>query len=674
MISEMTQQYTEISHSLTNTSNTLLLAPPAKQRRDVREHHLFRALDQEGKGYIYPADLRRALSAMGLSLEDTRLQESMSVLNTHQEDQKLSYEEFCQTIRPNILLIERAIQGNLAIPDFQDFCQDLSGIFEETRKNQDGEVASYIPQLARVDSDQFAVAICTVDGQRFAMGDFQTDFCMQSCCKPFLYALALEENGEEYVHQYVGHEPSGRLFNELALNPEGKPHNPMINSGAILCASLIKPHFTVADRYDYLMNRWKAFNGGGKPGFSNQVYLSERQTGDRNYAIGYFMREHRAFPEATDLIGTLEFYFQCCSIEVNTDMMSVMAATLANCGICPVSGERVLKPRTVQNCLSVMNSCGMYDFSGQFAFTIGLPAKSGVAGGLLIIIPNVLGMCIWSPRLDKHGNSVRGIEFSRRLIEKFNFHNYDNLTSWNGKTDPRVNRIHREAKKVNQLIWAASKGDLGAIQRLAVHGFDLNAADYDKRTPLHLAASEGQENIVQFFINEGAELNNRDRWGGTPLDDAYRHGHLEVARLIEANGGIQKQRRKQPEFSYSGGDSVFPYVESEKVVELIWAASQNDLATILRLVAHGIDPNAADYDRRTPMHLAAAQGHEDVVQYFIQQGVDLNPRDRWGGTPLDDAYRHGHHHVARLLEQHGGHRSSMGSEEKDERKMCLASS
>ena len=255
------------------------------------------------------------------------------------------------------------------------------------------------------------------------------------------------------------------------------------------------------------------------------------------------MRENGAFPERIDLEDVLDFYFQCCSVELNVETMSVVAATLANGGICPLSGERIFQPETVQHCLSLMSSCGMYDFSGEFAFTIGLPAKSGVSGALMIVVPNIMGICTWSPRIDEVGNSARGIDFCQRLIKTFNFHNYDVVAGVSGKKDPRLSRIQQKSKQVNELIWAASKGDLGALQQQVVLGADLNVADYDLRTALHLAAAEGQEHIVQFFIDqkrdrdEGIELSPRDRWGGTPLNDAYLRGHSTIIKMLEEHGG-----------------------------------------------------------------------------------------------------------------------------------------
>lgn len=223
---------------------------------------------------------------------------------------------------------------------------------------------------------------------------------MQSCSKPITYCLALEEQGEEKLHKYVGTEPSGKTFNELTLNSHGLPHNPMINAGAIMCGALIRPGAAPSDRFDYVMSKWRDCAGNSKIGFDNAVYLSERQTADRNFALAYFMREKKSYPPDTNLLDILEFYFQCCSIETTTKAMSIIAATLANGGQCPLTGVQVFRPDHVKNCLSLMSSCGMYDFSGEFAFRIGIPAKSGVSGAIMLVIPNLMGMAVWSPRLE----------------------------------------------------------------------------------------------------------------------------------------------------------------------------------------------------------------------------------------------------------------------------------
>jgi glutaminase len=373
------------------------------------------------------------------------------------------------------------------------------------------------------------------------------------------------------------------------------------------------------------------------------------------------MREKNAFPYGADLEDILEFYMQCCSIEVNAEMMSVIAATLANGGICPVTGERVLQTETARNCLSQMSGCGMYDYSGEFAFTIGLPAKSGVSGAIMVVVPNVLGFCVWSPRLDELGNSIRGVEFCRQLTTRFNFHSYDDLTGSSQKKDPRLNPIQLRARQVNEMIWAASKGDVGAIQDQSRRDGAVSRSDYDRRTPLHLAAAENKPQVVRYFIDEAQRsaipfhINSQDRWGGTPLDDAYYHGHTEIIALLEAAGAVRGRSRnpvaETPAYHPIGG-----VYESTKTDELIWAASLGDLAAVRRLVAQGVPLDQGDYDHRTALHLAAAEGHLDVVRYCMAHGVPTDPRDRWGNTPIDDARRHGHDAVAELLSAQDGDR------------------
>lgn len=619
--------------------------------QEAREYRLFRALDQECREFVHKGDIQQELLRAGLSLDDGRLRESKQALKGVGANEPIHFKDFCQYIRPNILLIERAIQGQLVIPDFQDFCGEITRIYQLTDHFSGGQVAQYIPQLARVDPEQYAVAVCSVDGQQFEIGDSDVDFCIQSCCKPIIYSLALEEHGAEEVHRYVGREPSGQGFNELTLNKEKKPHNPMINAGAIMSCSLIAKGMPISDRFEYVMDRIKALSGGQKASFSNSVYLSERQTADRNFALGYFMREHKAFPENTQLVEVLEFYFQCCSIEMNAQSMAVVAATLANGGVCPTSGERVLSVKNVQHCLSLMYSCGMYDFSGEFAFSVGLPAKSGVAGALMIVVPNVMGLCTWSPRLDDLGNSVRGLEFCRSLVQTFNVHNYDHLANTADKKDPRKSRLQAKASQVNALLLAASKGDIGAVQTMSVRGIDLELADYDHRTALHLAATEGHVAMIKLFLKLGLNVNPRDRWGRSPVDDACRHGHHEVQELLLAHGG-------QAYLTEACGLSDAPLISSfihsqmniENILELIWAASEGELIEIQRLVARGTSLEGSDYDQRTALHLAASEGHEDLVRYFIRQGVKLDPRDRFGGTPIDDARREGHKDIELMLE------------------------
>src|SRR5262249_57749969 len=184
------------------------------------------------------------------------------------------------------------------------------------------------------------------------------------------------------------------------------------------------------------------------------------------------------FPTGINLIETLELYFQSCSIEVDAAMLSVVAATLAGGGVSPIVGGHVFPTSTVRRCLSLMSSCGMYNYSGEFAFEIGLPAKSGVSGALMIVIPKTMGICIWSPRLDRNGNSVRGIEFCRELVSRYNFHVFDGLvdSECTEKRDPRLKGAQAVISDVQRLCRAARAGDLDAVRLLVGSGTAPNGS------------------------------------------------------------------------------------------------------------------------------------------------------------------------------------------------------
>lgn len=496
---------------------------------------LFKAFaehNQKNEKLIPKALIFDVLEKSGIRKDDKRLASFFNTLKTLPVN--LSEDDFEKLQGLSPALLEQILTGQLTIPRFDEFCHDLSGLYEIVKENRSGKLADYIPQLAKVDPEKFAVSICSVDGQRFDLGDFDDFFCVQSCSKPITYCLALEAIGEA-VHKYVGAEPSGKTFNELTLNAKGQPHNPMINAGAIMCGALISTvHKDASNRFDYVMKMWKECAGPERIGFDNAVYLSEKQTADRNYALAYFMREKKSFPKGIDLVDILEFYFQCCSIELNTKAMAVVAATLANGGVCPLTGEQVFRSDHVKNCLSLMSSCGMYDFSGEFAFKVGIPAKSGVSGGIMLVVPNVIGMAIWSPRLDELGNSVRGVELCTKLTERFKFHTFDStLGLKDDRKDPRRGAYESRLAGTMALCLAASEGDLTELRRLVGRGLDANACDYDGRTPLHLACAGGHIETLRFLISIGVDPNRADRFGNKPIDDARRSGKDEIISILQ---------------------------------------------------------------------------------------------------------------------------------------------
>lgn len=506
--------------------------PPGRDSRS-RPDALLSSLETTGDGVITRATIQGAFEQAGLLLSDPRIQSVAGYLRHLRPDDAVDRLALWDTFEAsNLSLVSRMLEGRLAVPDFIAFSRRLETLFKDTAAIRQGDVADYIPQLARVNPEAYAMSVCTVDGQRFSLGQADEPYCVQSTCKPINYALALERLGVDKVHAHVGREPSGQSFNELTLNAQGLPHNPMINAGAIMCASLLDPQSTAADRFDAVMRTWQRLAPGGMIGFDNAVFLSERDTADRNFALAYFMREKGAFEAGVDLKSALDLYFQCCSITVNAKSMGLVAAAFANGGICPVNGERVFSSETVKNCLSLMASCGMYDFSGEYAFSVGLPAKSGVSGSMFIVVPGVCGIAIWSPRLDAVGNSVRGLAFSKGLTENFAFHTYADLLIENDRLNPRRRLAEVALDDSVQLCSAAAKGDLVELRRLIARGVDINRSDYDGRTALHLAASDGRTETVAFLLANGAEPTRRDRWNAMPSDDAEREGHAEIVRLL----------------------------------------------------------------------------------------------------------------------------------------------
>ncbi|KAG5448158.1 Glutaminase kidney isoform, mitochondrial [Clonorchis sinensis] len=512
---------------------------------------LFDSLRQADCDTVDANDLLDLITKAGISLDDPRLSKFVDNLKNLQGPRSsqplkrrmtsltLDREAFKRVTQESVHMLLRVVTNDFCIPDFQRFSAVIEELFHSCKENSEGSLACYIPELNRVDPNMWGLSICTVDGQRLSVGDSTAHFTIQSSSKPLTYAMALTELGPEVVHQYVGYEPSGVAFNKIGLNPKNRPHNPLVNSGALAICSILQPHLSPSDRFKYVENTFRQMAGGQTLGFNNAVFLSERSTADRNFAIAYYMKENRCFPENINLHELLDFYLQICSIEADCEAVSVMAATLANGGVNPLTGSRLLDPAASRDTLSVMHSCGMYDYSGQFAFKVGLPSKSGVSGVIMLVVPDLMGLALFSPLIDHHGNSVRGVQFCQELVNRFIFHHYESHLHTGKKEDPRrLHEAHR-TDTIASLLFAAEANDLATLRRSYISGVDLTAVDYDGRTGLHVAASSGALDAVKFFIEVGGvDPNPIDRWGHTPLSEALHFNHPAVVEYLE---GVLRQ-------------------------------------------------------------------------------------------------------------------------------------
>jgi glutaminase len=297
------------------------------------------------------------------------------------------------------------------IPDY------LAQVLEECG-GDDGAVADYIPELAQADPDRLGIAVATLDGVVATAGDADVAFSIQSVSKPFTYALAVADRGLERVLETIDVEPSGDAFNEISLEPAtGRPRNPMINAGAIAAHGLVEGD-DADERFARVLDLYSRL-AGRRLDVDEAVFESELATADRNMAIAYMLRT----------VGTLDGdppdvvrgYTRQCAVSVTVTDLARMAAVLAGQGRAP-DGEQLLEPRVARQVLSVMATCGMYDAAGDWLTTVGIPAKSGVAGGLIGVLPGQVGIAVFSPRLDRHGNSARGVRVFERLSRDMGLH------------------------------------------------------------------------------------------------------------------------------------------------------------------------------------------------------------------------------------------------------------
>ncbi|MBR1970408.1 MAG: glutaminase A [Clostridia bacterium] len=275
---------------------------------------------------------------------------------------------------------------------------------------QNGKVATYIPELAKANPNEFGICTISIDQGTNGVGDYEKSFTMQSIVKAIILLRALEDKGEAEVRNLVGVEATGKPFDAFNYSDQdlkSEHINPMINAGAIALCTLIDGE-TYREKFQRLLDLTRKLAGNSNINLDEDVYMSEKATGNKNRALTYMLKAYGIINE--DAEEVLDCYFRACSIKVTCVDLARIAFILANKGENPITGEQLFDKKHATYINAVLMTCGMYDGSGEFAITVGVPAKSGVCGGIMAVVPNRMGIGIYSPALDSKGNSCAGIK------------------------------------------------------------------------------------------------------------------------------------------------------------------------------------------------------------------------------------------------------------------------
>lgn len=374
----------------------------------------------------------------------------------------------------------------------------LVQLHRELVENRSGTQLQGVPSLDGIDEDAFGICLAMADGTVHEVGDTDVEFCIQSISKAFTYGLALSDHGKERVDATIDMEPSGEAFNEISLHPvTGRPRNPMINAGAIASASLVAGD-SPEEQSRRIHELYETY-AGTRLTVNEGVFADELREGNRNRAISYMLQENHKL--RTEAVSAVEVYLRQCAVNVTCRDLAMMGATLANNGVNPVTGTRAIDTSLAERVLSVMSTCGMYDAAGEWVAEVGMAAKSGVGGGILAVLPGQLAIAVFSPRLDEHGNSVRGVAACRRLSKDLELHalhvtrgarsairtTYDLLEApsvlQRPEADRRVLEEHGHRARIYEL-----QGDLlfagaeSVVRRMCQDGRDLDLLAIDVRS------------------------------------------------------------------------------------------------------------------------------------------------------------------------------------------------
>ncbi|XP_066506191.1 glutaminase liver isoform, mitochondrial isoform X2 [Hoplias malabaricus] len=505
----------------------------SQSKRKVAADVLFDSFASGGR--VSTHHLFETLWSTGVLRTDPRIKDCYALMKKLQDaDGAVDSNTFQRCVTGFVSFILKAVQGRFVIPDFSMFAEETQKLFikckhlSSVKEKEEGSEGS----------GKWGVSICTVDGQRLSLGDWAEPCVLGEISWPLVYGLAVDQLGVDYVHKYVGLEEYAKYESPFMLSKQGVPHSPLAETGAIISTSLLqltaRPVTEEEEKYESVLNIVRRLCNKEHANLNCTSYQGLRMDIIRLHALSFYLQEKKCFPEGVDINATLDLLLQCLSTEVTCESGAALAATLANGGLCPMSGDQVLSPSSVRSVLSMMQVGGMKDYSRIFHFKTSVPAKSSSSGMVLIVVPGVLGLACWSPELDAYGNSWRGVHFCEELVSAFQLHSFDIRTPFRQVLSYRQWKVESEGYQIMNVLLAAYRGDLQALRRYFLSGADVNAVDYDGRSALHVAASEGRLEVIKFLVeNTRANCTLKDRWGNTALQEAMRCNQGPATELLK---------------------------------------------------------------------------------------------------------------------------------------------
>lgn len=488
---------------------------------------------------------------------------------------------------------------------------------------RDGAVATYIPELSRVAPDQFGIALVTADGHLYEVGHSHARFTIQSISKPLVYGLVLQDHGREAVLERIGVEPSGDAFNGIQFDDRrNRPFNAMVNTGAIVATSLVRGD-SADIRQARMLDFFRALTGRDAD-IDEAVFRSEMATGHRNRAIAYLELNFGMI--AGDVDAHLELYFRQCSITTSAVDLAFIAATLANGGVHPQTGKRALAAEHVRDVLSVMTTCGMYDFAGEWELRVGLPAKSGVGGGIMAVLPGQLGIGIFSPRLDEHGNSFRGIRVCEELTERLHLH----LLAYRGRARSAIRRTYRGADVRSKRMRSRPSNLLLDRLGIAIIVFELEGNLFFGNTEQALRTILKMTE-ARYIIVEMAQVSSIDNVAAELLRELLDRMRAtgRTVRFADVAPELRERLAIAPAFYAPDVDSALEYCEDmllrEEAADSSTAAAISglgDFDLLAKLVPAELKILGGRLVRRVfePGETIVKNGTESDALYFLCEG------------------------------------------------------